>query len=154
LLMTAGPVWLAQLWLAVRLGAWLAVLPMRLHRYTLPQLLQRLTPRHARTQHPSRQERDIVVRLVVRLCRCRLFRGPLFPQTCLRQALALYHILSRLGYPVAIHIGVSKTGEALHGHSWVTVDGRPVAERTRTDLFHPIYSYPAVASGPKTARQD
>ena len=96
----------------------------------------------------------MVVRLVVRLCRWRLFRGPLFPQTCLRQALALYYILSRLGYPVAIHIGVYKTGEALHGHSWVTVDGRPVAERTRTDLFHPIYSYPAVASGPEAARQD
>jgi Transglutaminase-like superfamily len=152
--MTAGPVWLAQLWLAVRLGVWLAALPIRLRRHTLPELLARLTPRYARTQRPGARERDMVVRVVVHLCRWRLFRGPLFPQTCLRQALALYHILSRLGYPVAIHIGVYKTGEALRGHSWVTVDGRPVAESTRTDLFHPIYSYPAVVSDPRTARQD
>jgi Transglutaminase-like superfamily len=38
------------------------------------------------------------------------------------------YTLSRLGYPVAMHFSVYTAGEALRGHSWVTVDGRPVAE--------------------------
>jgi hypothetical protein len=86
---------------------------------------------------------DQAVRIVQRICRLRLFRGPLFPQACLRQALALYHILSRLGYPVAIHVAVYKAGEALRGHSWVTVDGRPVGERFPREALQAIYSFPA-----------
>ena len=68
--MTVGPVWLAQLWLVVRLGVWLAVLPVRLRRHTLPKLLQRLTPRPARAQRPSPHERDVVVRLSRRTLPC------------------------------------------------------------------------------------
>ena len=146
--MTGGSVWLAQLWLAARLGLWLAVLPMRLHRYSLPQLLQRLTPRHAGAQRPSPQERDLVVRLVVRLCRWRCFRGRLFPRLCVRQSLALYYVLARLGEPVVLHIGVSKKGETLRGHSWVTVGGAPVTERQRPEeTFQPIYACSVISTG-------
>jgi hypothetical protein len=146
--MTAAPMRLAQLWLAVRLGLWLAVLPMRLHWYSLPQLLQRLTPRHAGAQRPSPQERDLVVRLVVRLCRWRCFRGRLFPRLCVRQSLALYYVLARLGEPVVLHIGVSKKGETLRGHSWVTVGGAPVTERQRPEeTFQPIYACSVISTG-------
>jgi hypothetical protein len=146
--MTAAPMRLAQLWLAVRLGLWLAVLPMRLHRSTLPQLLHRLTPRHAGAQRSSPQERDLVVRLVVRLCRWRCFRGRLFPRLCVRQSLALYYVLARLGEPVVLHIGVSKKGETLRGHSWVTVGGAPVTERQRPEeTFQPIYACSAISTG-------
>jgi Transglutaminase-like superfamily len=146
--MTAAPVWLEQLWLAVRLGVWLAALPMRLHRYNLPQLLQRLTPRHARAQRPSQQQRDMVVRLVVRLCRWRCFRGRLFPRLCLRQSLTLYYVLARLGEPVILHVGVSKKGETLLGHSWVTMGGIPVAERrSPEETFQTIYVCSAISSG-------
>jgi Transglutaminase-like superfamily len=82
---------------------------------------------------------------VVQLCQARLFRLPLFPRPCLRQALALYYVLTRMDYPVAIHFGVCKTGEELHGHSWVTFQGKLVAERTRIDIFTIVYSYPAPA---------
>jgi Transglutaminase-like superfamily len=51
---------------------------------------------------------DQAVRIVRRMCRLRCVRGPWFPRACLRQALALYATLTRLGYPVAIHVGVSK----------------------------------------------
>ena len=91
-------------------------------------------------------EMDQAVRIVRRICRLRCFRGPLFPQACLRQALALYHLLSRLGYPVAIHFGVYKAGEALRGHSWVTVDGKPVAERLPPEALQTIYAFPAAVS--------
>jgi hypothetical protein len=88
---------------------------------------------------------DDAVATVVQLCQARLFRLPLFPRSCLRQALALYYVLTRLGYPVAIHFGVRKEREELHGHSWVTCQGTPVAERTPTALFTIVYSYPAPA---------
>jgi hypothetical protein len=80
--------------------------------------------------------------MVVRLCHFRLLRGPLFQWACLRQALMLYAVLARLGYAVQIHFGVQKAGEALHGHSWVTIQGTPVAEQIRTELFTIVYSYP------------
>jgi len=88
------------------------------------------------------QEMDRMVRLVVRVCRLRCFRPPLFPRACLRQALALYYTLRRMGYPVAIHFGVHKAEEALHGHSWVTVQGQVVAESMSVEVFHEVYSYP------------
>jgi hypothetical protein len=146
--MTAPPVWPAQLWLAVRLGVWLALLPMRLHRRSLPELRQHLTPRHARAQRPSPQERDMVVRLVVRLCRGRCFRWRLFPRLRVRQSLTLYYVLARLGEPVVLHIGVSKKGETLRGHSWVTPAGAPVAERRRPEeTFETIYTSSAISAG-------
>jgi hypothetical protein len=116
----------------------------RLH--SLPQLLQRLTPAPGRAPRPSRLELEQAVPIVRRICRLRPFHGRLFPQACLRQALALSDILSRLGYPVAIHVGVYKAGEALRGHSWVTVYGVPVAERLPPEALQAVYSCPATLS--------
>lgn len=86
------------------------------------------------------------MRIVRRICRLQLFGGPLFPQACLRQALVLYYILSRLGYPVAIHFGVYKVGETLRGHSWVMIHGVPLAERIPPEALQAIYSFPAAGS--------
>ena len=87
-----------------------------------------------------------LVQLVVRVCHLRLFRAPLFPRACLRQSLALYYVLSRLGYAVTIHFGVHKAEGMLQGHSWVTVQGTPVAEPNPGAMFHVVYSYPPVIS--------
>jgi hypothetical protein len=137
---------LSQVWWAVRLGLWLCGLPLLLRLYSLPTLLHRLTPAGGHWTRPAPVEMERIVRLVVRLCHLRLFRLPLFPRTCLRQALTLYVVLTRLGYPVQIHFGVQKTGETLHGHSWVTVQGQPVAERLQPTCFSIVYSYPPVAA--------
>jgi hypothetical protein len=146
--MTAARMRLSQLWLAAQLGLWLALLPMRLHRHSLPQLLHRLTPRNARTQRPSPRERDMVVRLVIRMCRWRCFRGRLFPRLCMRQSLTLYYVLAQFGEPVILHVGVAKKGETLRGHSWVTVGGAPVAERRRPEeTFQTIYACSAISAG-------
>ena len=88
---------------------------------------------------------DRAVQIVVRMCRLGIFHLPLFPQTCLRQSLALYRVLTRMGYPVEIHFGIRKDGEDLQGHSWVTIEGKPVADRTRMDVFKAVYSYPSVS---------
>jgi hypothetical protein len=90
---------------------------------------------------------DQAVRMVVRVCRLKLFRLPLFPRACLRQSLALYYALARLGYPVQIHFGVQKKGKRLYGHSWVTLHGRPVAEKARIEVFKAVYSYPSEQTG-------
>jgi transglutaminase superfamily protein len=58
----------------------------------------------------------------------------------------LYHLLGQLGYPVVIHFGVYKAGEALRGHSWVTVAGQPVAERLPPEALQDIYACPATSS--------
>jgi hypothetical protein len=86
------------------------------------------------------------VQLVVRVCQLRVFRSRLFPRACLRQSLALYYVLSRVGYPVIIHFGVRKEEDTLQGHSWVTVQGTPVAEQTPADVFHVVYVYPPAIS--------
>jgi hypothetical protein len=64
---------------------------------------------------------------------------PRFPRACLRQSLALYSTLTRLGYPVTIRFGVHKAGEALHGQSRVTVQGTSVVEATPVDVFYLAY---------------
>jgi hypothetical protein len=131
-------------WLRVWVGFWLCGLPLRLRIYPLPALLDRLAL--ARRTHRL-LAMDQAVATVVRVCQARLFRLPLFPRPCLRQALALYAVLTRMGYPVAIYFGVRKEGGELHGHSWVTFQGTPVAERTRIDFFTTVYAYPALAGG-------
>jgi hypothetical protein len=121
---------------------WLLGLPIRLHRQSLPKLLDRLAVVQGQASFSSPQEMDRMVRLVVRVCHLRCFRPPLFPRACLRQALALYYTLRRLGYPAAIHFGIHKAEEALHGHSWVTVQGQIVAESMPVKTFHEVYSHP------------
>jgi Transglutaminase-like superfamily len=143
---------LSQLWLAVRVGVWLCALPIRLHLHTLPGLLERLTFTRARSpcDHPVELERTVGI--VRRVCQLRCFRGRLFPQACLRQALALYAVLARLGYPVEIHFGVFKPEGTLRGHSWVTVGGVPIEERRRPGVLTRVYSYPAATDGCRRKR--
>ena len=49
--------------------------------------------------------------------------------------------LTRMGYPVVIHFGVMKDEKSLHGHSWVTIEGNPVADTVRGGLFKAVYSH-------------
>ena len=127
-------------------GVWLCGVPFWLRWYPLPCLLARLTP--AGIPAPTRSIHDLqrVVPLMVRVCQLRLFHLPLFPRACLRQSLALYYLLSRLGYAVTIHFGVRKEEDLLQGHSWVTVQGVPVVEDASCADFQVVYSYPPVLS--------
>jgi hypothetical protein len=45
--------------------------------------------------------------------------------TCLYRSLVALGLLARRGYPVAIHIGVSRDG-GFFAHAWLTVADRPV----------------------------
>jgi hypothetical protein len=136
------PVTSFQLWLVLRLAGWLCVLPMRLRLYPLPQLLRGLRPGPRRQGRDRPTEMANLVRLVIWLCQCRPFRTRLFPRTCLRQALGLYYVLTRLGYSATFNIGVCKQKGILHAHSWVTVQGWAVGEAAPLGIFQIIYSYP------------
>jgi hypothetical protein len=142
---------LSEYWFALRLGVWLCLLPISLRLRSLPELLKHFT--QVRTQPKSRSplQIDRAVGIVVRICLLRLFRLRIFPKTCLRQSLALYHVLHRMGYPVEIHFGIHKDGEDLRGHSWITIQGKPVADTARREIFNPIYSY---RSGSQCSPQD
>ncbi len=63
-----------------------------------------------------------------------------FSEECLRQSLALFAFLSRMGHPVEIHFGIRKEGEDLGGHSWVALDGHSLGERDPAEDFRTIYS--------------
>ena len=137
---------LSQSWFMVRLAVWLCWVSIILRVYPLPVLLHRITPVPGDPSGPLETER--AVRLVVRLCRLPLFRRPVFPRLCLRQSLALYRTLTRMGYPVEIHFGIQKNGKDLRGHSWVTVHGQPVAENAQGEAFRAIYSYSSATNRP------
>jgi len=128
--------------LAVRTGAWVLSLPIRLRGRNLHRLVESLhRPAGPASQTPLDPGR--AARIVARVCRLRLFDLPLFPGTCLRRSLALYHVLGRMGHPVAIHIGVRKdSGERFEGHSWVTLEEKTLLETNPLERFRAIFTYP------------
>lgn len=131
----------SEWWLSLRLGALFCRLPLFLRLYSLPHLLQRLTPLRMVSPPPTNLKLDHVVGLVLRICEFRPFRTRFFPRACMRQALALYYTLTYLGYAVTIHFGIHRRGKELRGHSWVTLNGQPVAEKEDPAVFHIVYSH-------------
>ena len=137
-----------EYWFATHVIVRLCRLPILLRFRTLPKLLEQLTKRERQRGRKSPPTLDRAVQIIVRVCHLRPFRGPLFPRTCLRQALALYDMLTYLGYAVTIHFGILKMGEELRGHSWVTVEGKAIAENGDPGVSHHIvYSYPSNQPG-------
>jgi hypothetical protein len=136
---------LSQFGLAARVGAWLSVLPIVLRTRTLPLLLEQLAAAAERPPNGNPLDLSKTVQIVVRVCRMRIFRLPVFPRPCLRRSLALYYFLGRMGHPIEIHFGVRKDGRDLHGHSWVTLQGKTLRERNPGEAFSTIYSYGSVS---------
>lgn len=131
-----------QLWIALRVSVWLCLLPLRLRARTLPGLLADTTYRRARKWTWPSFEKAHTVSVVQRVCGLPLFRTAIFPRACLRESLALYHVLTSLGHPVRIHVGVRMDGSGFTAHSWVTLDGEPVGGPRGDALFRTLYSYP------------
>jgi hypothetical protein len=81
------------------------------------------------------------VRIVGAVCRLWVFRLSFFPRPCLRESLALFHVLRRMGRPAHFHLGVRKYGEALRAHSWITCESLSVGTDGRS-RYRTLYSYP------------
>lgn len=55
---------------------------------------------------------------------------------CLEQAIALFVVLRRLGYPAALRIGVQPL--PFLAHAWIELGGRPLFEAEATSQFVPF----------------
>ena len=140
------PTW-AEWRLAVLVGLWLLRLPIRLRHCSLTEFLTRLSAARAGKAPVALIPIDRAACIVRRVARFRLFRLPCFPRICLRQSLALFWVLGRLGHRAELHFGVCKEGEALRAHGWVTVNGEPLLEEAGEHaLFEHLYTHPSVAS--------
>ena len=131
--------------MAVDIVLWLFWLPVMLRLYTVPILLKRLAQTDKHIRKTPLKLKD-AVGIVTYVCSLRPFRSRFFPKQCLRQSLALYRTLCQMGYAVEIHFGVMKDSRNFHGHSWVTMQGEPVADTARSDIFKIVYSYPPAGS--------
>jgi hypothetical protein len=138
--------YLKKIWKNTRLGTrvigLLCLLPILEKFHTLPALLERLAPIRPRKEMPDAFAMEQVVSLVLGICHRRPFRSRIFPKACLRQSLVLYHTLTHMGYPVEFHLGVRKKGEDFIAHSWIAVEGKPVADTTTTGELKIVYAYP------------
>jgi hypothetical protein len=136
---------LAKTTLALDLVRWLCWLPLALRIYPVPALLKRLSGQMNYKSKPL-LELPAAVEIVTRISHLRPFRSRIFPKQCLRQSLVLYRTLTRMGYPVEIYFGVMKDETSFRGHSWVTVEGKAVADTARGEIFNVIYSYSSLRS--------
>ena len=134
---------------AARVGLWLCRSALIVRRSSLPTVCRAASLR--RPNHPGRLDASRVIAIVRRVCRLPLFSLPIFPRLCVRQSLALYRELNRLGYPAAIHFGVRREGAELTGHSWVTVNGVAIAEPHTVHSLAITYSYSAASIQPSGA---
>jgi len=137
--------YLSKAALALNVLLWLLWLPFMLRICTVPVLLKRLDRREQR-KDKALINLDEAVGIITGVCNLKPFRSRIFPKLCLRQSLALYRTLTRMGYPVVIHFGVLKDEKGLQGHSWVTVQGKPVADTARSELFKTVYSHCSATS--------
>lgn len=65
-----------------------------------------------------------------------------FRPNCVSRSLVLFYFLRRKGYPAEIYFGVSKKRNRLDGHSWLCVNGEPLAEEADPRCaFKVTYSY-------------
>ena len=126
---------------AARVGLWLCQSAVIVRWCSLPTLCRRASTR--RKIRSDGLDLSRVVAVVSRVCQSRLFSLPIFPRACMRQSLALYRELTRMGYPATIHFGVRREGSGITGHSWVTLNAVPLAEPHPVQSLSVTYSYPA-----------
>jgi len=105
------------LWLAV--GHFILRAPARLARTELPVFLARIA---AQPRDSSNFPR--IDRLARRWLRLPLMRSR---DTCYLRSLVLFRFMAANGSCLCLHFGVDEprdTNERLHGHAWVSLDGR------------------------------
>jgi hypothetical protein len=105
------------LWLAV--GHFIVRAPARLARTELPVFLARLA-----AQPRGGSDFQRVARLIRRWLRLPGLRSR---DTCYLRSLVLFRFVDANGSDLCLHFGVDEsrnTAERLHGHAWVSLDGR------------------------------
>lgn len=59
---------------------------------------------------------------------------PLSQGPCLRRSLVAGHVLRRHG--TAVRLGVAGTGDGVHAHAWLEIDGRPLETVSAFTAFY------------------
>jgi hypothetical protein len=109
-------------WLLGRILGWSLVLPIAKRTLPLPRLLRLMRPRkHTAERDPEREA--AIASLAAWVFKT---RPPRARDNCLERGLVAYRYLSRAGASPELVVGVAKGTEGVHGHVWVTVDGRAV----------------------------
>ena len=121
---------IADISVVVRAAAWMSALRVAKFLVPLPRLarLMQSAP-STRVRHPSHERR--VTQLVDRVASGLRLADQ---GNCLERSLVLYRMLGRLGAAPKLIIGVTRSGGAVAGHAWVSVDGRPVGELVPDDM--------------------
>lgn len=146
------PSWYEYLF-ALRVFLWLFWAAARLRLTKFSDYLKCLLPRE--TEATALLDVERAVHIICRVCQMRCFRQGWFPRICLRQSLALYRFLSRMGHPVLLHFSVNKdAADSLIAHSWVSLRGEPLAGDGRPAGFRDLLIFPTPESRTSELSQD
>ncbi len=130
---------LSDAWLLLRIAGLRMALPFLQRVHSLPDLMRFLDTNPVPAPDP-RTDPQRLIHLTQGLLRQNV---GIFRDNCLTQSLLLFRFLRRNGYPAMIHFGISKQGNKLAGHSWLELEGEPLAEKEDpTQAFKAIYSFP------------
>jgi len=127
---------------ALQASVILLALPIGYRKRSLPELLERLERTRSLCELPPEQ----VARIVRRIANLSLFRKRWFPRVCLRRALTGFALLSGRRWRPTFVIGVRTTPDGINAHSWLNLEGCPLAERRSVDDFRIVYTYPGEVS--------
>jgi hypothetical protein len=123
-------------WLLARIFGWSLVLPIAKRTVPLPRLVRLMRPRERTAQRDLEREASIAA-LAAWVFKT---RPPSARDNCLERGLVAYRYLSRAGASPELVVGVAKEMQGVHGHVWVTVDGRAVHDSPSTLAgFEPIF---------------
>jgi hypothetical protein len=129
-------------WLILRMAAWVVGFSLMLKFLPLPRALKIIRPRrravdysHIEATLQSRLARAVDMLLGVN---CLVFKP-----ICWKRAAVLYRYLALNGIETRIIFGLlSANAEALIGHAWLEVGGKPVLEPTPPQ-YTVTYAFPA-----------
>jgi hypothetical protein len=127
---------LEQLWalatwerrLLVRLVLLLPAIGAALHLLGFKRtrdLLARMSPTRADQDRAAAAPTADEAQRIARLVGIAAHHGP-YRATCLRQSLAVWWLLRRLGIPAELRIGVRKDAGDFQAHAWVEHSGLPI----------------------------
>jgi hypothetical protein len=125
-------------WLLTRILAWSVVLPLAKSLVSMPRLT-RLMRTDARTTSREPERERTVVALTAWVFKTRP-RGS--RDNCLERALVTYRYLCQAGAHPELVLGMARDENGIHGHAWVSVDGRAVHDTPAAlAAFEPILRF-------------
>jgi hypothetical protein len=129
-----------DLLLVIRMLGWACAVRMLKHRVPLPRLVRLARWDGPILARPNGQEKVVTLARWASRAMQWSSRG-----NCLVRGLITYRYLMALDARPTLVVGLAigaPGGDVVHGHVWVTVQGRPVGETTEAlSVFHPVLAF-------------